>query len=183
MTDVSDVSAKGLPTSATLLRACAVAILVAAVVLVVAVLPAEYGIDPTGIGKRLGLTALSHSSSGAASGPVWKSASAFRSDETSVSLDPGKGIEVKALMEAGDSFVFAWNTNGDLVNFDMHGEEPHAADDQYTSYWKERKASSANGAFVAPFAGSHGWYWKNTGTAPVKITVRTSGHYEKLYVP
>ena len=34
------------------------ALAVAAVVLLVAVLPAEYGIDPTGIGRALGLTEL-----------------------------------------------------------------------------------------------------------------------------
>jgi hypothetical protein len=37
------------------------ALVVAVIVLVVAVLPAEYGIDPTGIGRLLGLDALSSS--------------------------------------------------------------------------------------------------------------------------
>jgi hypothetical protein len=41
-----------------LLRGSALAALVAGVLLVGAVLPAEYGIDPTGIGAALGLTAL-----------------------------------------------------------------------------------------------------------------------------
>ena len=35
-----------------------VALIVAAIVLVVAVLPAEYGIDPTGLGRAMGLTEL-----------------------------------------------------------------------------------------------------------------------------
>lgn len=42
-----------------LIIATAFATLLAAVILISAVLPAEYGIDPTGIGKRMGLTALS----------------------------------------------------------------------------------------------------------------------------
>jgi hypothetical protein len=46
------------PSTARLLKATAAAFLVAAVVLVAFVLPAEYGIDPTGIGRRLGLDAL-----------------------------------------------------------------------------------------------------------------------------
>ena len=41
-----------------LLRGVFVATLVAGVLLVGAILPAEYGIDPTGVGKSLGLTAL-----------------------------------------------------------------------------------------------------------------------------
>lgn len=41
-----------------LLRGVVVATLVAGVLLVGAILPAEYGIDPTGVGKSLGLTAL-----------------------------------------------------------------------------------------------------------------------------
>jgi hypothetical protein len=43
-----------------LLRGSAIAALVAGILLVTAVLPAEYGIDPTGIGKGLGLTALNN---------------------------------------------------------------------------------------------------------------------------
>src|SRR6185503_18083296 len=42
-----------------ILIATALAAIVAAIILVVAVLPAEYGIDPLGTGKALGLTALS----------------------------------------------------------------------------------------------------------------------------
>lgn len=41
-----------------LLRGTAIAAIAAGVILAVAVLPAEYGIDPTCIGKKLGLTAM-----------------------------------------------------------------------------------------------------------------------------
>lgn len=53
-----------------LLRGTAIAAIVAAVLLVVAILPAEYGIDPTGIGKRLGLTALHNAAPAPASANV-----------------------------------------------------------------------------------------------------------------
>ncbi len=42
-----------------LILACFTSTLLAAVVLIIAVLPAEYNIDPTGLGKTLGLTVLS----------------------------------------------------------------------------------------------------------------------------
>ncbi len=48
------------PSGKRIARSVAVAIVVAAVLLVVAVLPAEYGIDLTGIGRALGLTELKH---------------------------------------------------------------------------------------------------------------------------
>lgn len=47
-----------LPTSAQLLKSTAVAIFAAAAILVAVVLPSEYGIDPTGSGKLLGLTEM-----------------------------------------------------------------------------------------------------------------------------
>jgi hypothetical protein len=39
--------------------AAGAALLISGVILVIAVLPAEYGVDPSGIGARLGLTAMS----------------------------------------------------------------------------------------------------------------------------
>lgn len=47
-----------LPTSAQLLRSTLIAIVVAISLLITTVLPGEYGIDPTGIGRMLGLTQM-----------------------------------------------------------------------------------------------------------------------------
>jgi hypothetical protein len=47
-----------LPSSAQLLRSTGIAAAVAAALLVTMVLPAEYGIDPTGVGRALGLTQM-----------------------------------------------------------------------------------------------------------------------------
>lgn len=46
------------PTPRTLVRSTAIAVAVAAAILVTTVLPAEYGIDPTGVGRVLGLTQM-----------------------------------------------------------------------------------------------------------------------------
>src|SRR5882762_11346340 len=46
------------PSKKSLAKATIVALLVAAVLLITAILPAEYGIDPLGTGKALGLTDL-----------------------------------------------------------------------------------------------------------------------------
>jgi hypothetical protein len=44
-----------LPTTGQLLRSTVLAAFTAAVLLVTVVLPAEYGIDPTGVGQAIGL--------------------------------------------------------------------------------------------------------------------------------
>ncbi|MDO8912152.1 MAG: transmembrane anchor protein [Phenylobacterium sp.] len=47
-----------LPTASRLLRSTAIAVGVAAALLIAVVLPAEYAVDPTGIGRLLGLTEM-----------------------------------------------------------------------------------------------------------------------------
>ena len=198
-----------LPTLPQLIKAPTLALIVAGAILIIAVLPAEYGIDPTGIGKMLGLTTLSApTSEDAASTPVPAASTAmlpsstavvatvvqastatvtksdvpFRSDEMSLTLQPDEGSEIKVAMRKGEQFVFAWVAEGGKVNFDMHGEQPNAGD-AFTSYWKDKQQTSAQGTFIAPFDGTHGWYWRNRGDKPVTVKVKVSGFYEKLYRP
>ena len=211
------------PSSRQLLKATAIAIAVAAVLLVTAVLPAEYGIDPTGIGARLGLNTLSESAETAEVSPpiappastapvtadsaaanaalTAKAAAAFganagqsfdakavslgntpyRRDALTVTLPPGKGAEVKALLKAGDGMVFRWTASGDVA-LDMHGERT-GIKNAWTSYAVETAQREGAGTFVAPFDGSHGWYWQNRGTEPVTVEIQASGFQEKLYQP
>lgn len=193
-----------LPTRTQLVKATAVALAVAALILVTAVLPAEHGVDPTGLGRRLGL--LGMSAGGEAIEPVKEkpstpsiapaavpstlvrnefvvqAATPFRNGEMQVTLGPDKGAEIKAKMRKGGQFTFAWSTGAGPVEFDMHGEETNAAKDVFTSYWKDETASGS-GTFTAPFDGSHGWYWHNHGTEPVTVTVTVSGFYSELYRP
>ena len=109
-------------------------------------------------------------------------ATPYREDVRTVTLAPHSGIEVKARMQAGDSFVFQWQASGP-VRLDMHGEPVAAKADEFTSYWKEKDIKSAQGSFTAPFAGTHGWYWRNREERPVTITVKTRGFYKELFEP
>ena len=195
-----------LPSLPQLIKATSVALLVSAAILIAIVLPAEHGIDPTGIGKALGLTTLSAPSGEAESAlipddsaatlppsrvaaaapvaqtpvaPVSKSEVPFRSDEMMLTLQPGEGTEIKASMRKGEQFVFTWTAEGGKVNFDMHGERPNAGA-AFTSYWKDKQQTSAQGTFVAPFDGTHGWFWRNRGDQPVRVKVKVSGFYEIL---
>lgn len=189
---VTHAQPQALPSTGRLLKATAVAIAVAAVVLVTTVLPAEYGIDPTGIGTRLGLNVLDAAAEPAkgevpviepaAAATVAKHDANYRSDSMSLTLAPGKGAEIKAHMKQGDTFVFHWTADA-AVAVDMHGERVDAAKDEYTSYWIERAQSRASGTFTAPFDGSHGWYWLNRGDTPVTVQVDLSGFQQDLYRP
>src|SRR5688500_4543517 len=141
MTDSKHLDRRALPSAKRLLQATGIALVAAAVILVTTILPAEYGIDPTGIGARLGLTSLSAATTATASEvaappPVpttpaltddskaaWQSKVPYRNDEMTVTLKPGEGTEVKALMRRGERLVFSWTVEGGKVNFDMHGEE------------------------------------------------------------
>lgn len=175
-----------LPAIPQLIRAITISVVIAAVILVVAVLPAEYRIDPTGIGERIGLlrppTAavdLSTPVSAEAAATVTKSATPYRADEMTLTLKPGQEAEIKATMKQGESFVFGWNVEGGTVEFDMHGE-PLDGSGAATRYWKGEDAASANGTFHAPFDGRHGWFWQNLTWEPVTIRLKTSGYYEKI---
>ena len=184
-----------LPTVPQLFKATGIALLAAGAILITTVLPSEFGIDPTGIGKAMGLTALSATDAEAAklpdsvatpapveqtpAGIVTKSEVPLRSDEMSMTLQPAEGGEIKSTMRKGEQFVFNWAVEGGSVNVDMHGEEPNAGD-KFTSYWKAKQLASDQGTFVAPFDGTHGWYWRNRGDKPVTVKVKVSGFYEKL---
>jgi len=183
-----------LPTLQELSRATIGAVIVACVLLVTAVLPAEAGIDPTGIGTHLGLTALGEmkragppaeerAQPAGAAVPVEASAApaayAFRTDELSLTLKPGEGAEIKAVMRAGDQMVYAWTADKGELFFDFHGEPKGAPADVFTSFEKGSRSTS-QGDFEAPFEGIHGWYWKNRTGQAVTVQLKTSGVYEKI---
>lgn len=184
------------PSSAQLVRATLLAAVVAAALLVVVVLPAEYGVDPTGIGRVLGLyrepapaaAALPASSSGASSasgggrGSLFTSPTPYRTDEMSITLAPGEGAEIKAQMAAGERLVYSWTATGDGVDVDMHGEAADGTGGD-RSYQAGEFQTSGHGAFEAPMAGNHGWFWQNLNDDPVRVTVKTAGFYTRLFRP
>ncbi len=98
-----------------------------------------------------------------------------------ITLAPGKGAELKAMVEAGDSFVFQWEASADLA-VDMHGERPEVKD-EYTSYRIAGAQRQGAGTFTAAFTGQHGWYWRNLGKAPVTVKLSVTGFQSKLFRP
>jgi hypothetical protein len=194
-------AAQPLPSLSQLGKATLTALAVAGVILVTTVLPAEYGIDPIGAGRALGLLKMNAGApaatvpavvpaapgapaAGTSASPVARTNAAYRSDEMTLTLAPGEGAEVKALIRKGGQFVFNWSTtDGAPVKADMHGEPENAKPNEFTTYWKEPQQSKGQGSFTAGFDGIHGWFWRNKGTQPVTIKVQVSGFHEKLYRP
>ncbi len=205
--DISQAASK-----ARLIRQTLAAFVVALVVLVVVVLPVEFQRDPTGLGVALGLTGLTQadateplaakevsapltnssitpsitssvtSSVTSAGGEHWQTDSQLQSNQLTLTLPPRKGLEVKAVMQQGQRFIYQWQAEGGVLDFDMHGEEPLAVED-FTSFWEARGYASAQGGFTAPFEGSHGWYWYNPGSDSVTLTLKIQGFYQGVYLP
>ncbi|HQS95921.1 MAG: hypothetical protein B7Y31_02655 [Novosphingobium sp. 16-62-11] len=184
---------------ATLAKATGGALLAAGAIVVLFVMPAEYGIDPTGVGQMTGIVGMAAGSEteatpaeAPAAGPVAIAVPTkasiiregeMRSDEMTLTLEPHSGQEVKAHMPVGGSYVFEWSTKGGPVKVDMHGEKANAAEGEFTSYWEEKALTGGKGNFTAPFEGTHGWYFRNKGETPVTVTVKTTGFYKDLFLP
>jgi hypothetical protein len=172
------------PSTRRILAAAGLALMVALVVLVVAVLPAEYGIDPLGTGRALGLTALAGTEEKAVSattsaaqvpGVNTPQSGALAQDVFTVELRPFEGVEYKYRMERSASLVYTW-TASMPVTFDFHGE-PDAAPARYSESYGKGTAATAQGVFIAPTPGIHGWFWENPGAGRVMITLTTSGFF------
>ena len=204
-----------LPSSKQLLRSTAIAVAAAAAILVTVVLPAEYGIDPTGIGRPLGLTQMGElkmqlaaeaeadrAPAAATPGPrsslpgaifaglfirsataqTAPPATAPRTDETTITLRPNQGLEVKLDMRRGARASYSWTATGP-VNYDLHGEPPNPGRGAAHSYRNGRGSSGEQGEFTAIFDGTHGWFWRNRSTRDVSVTLRSTGEYARVIRP
>lgn len=192
-----------LPTNAQLLKATLGAAAAAGAILVAVVLPSEYAIDPTGIGRTLGLTemgeikqqlaaeaaadaamdaraapqaAATTAAAGVQPGTA-APAAAGRSDTTRVTLAPGEGAEVKVTAGKDVKIAFDWKIEGGVVNYDTHADAPGIS---YHGYGKGKGSAGEQGTLVAAFDGKHGWFWRNRSDAAVTVVLKTQGAYSEV---
>lgn len=195
------------PTPNRLLRSLVLALAGALAILVMFVLPAEYGVDPTGVGGALGLTALNKPTRTLRIEDVTGGNERYREIEVpevgqpialpnpavfqgksttprsagkTIRLQPGKATEIKVVLDAGQVVLYAWHAAGGDVYTDFHGHEPDAADDAFVRYEEQQSGTRGNGSLVAPFTGEHGWYWLNISDGPVDVVLKVSGYYTDL---
>jgi len=164
-----------------LIKALALASILAIVILITVVLPAEYGIDPTGFGKAMGLTVLAAPDEKTVKSTMaaCEDTESQREDAVKLLLPAYSGLEYKFFLKKGATLEYSWKTDGQSVYFDFHGE-PQGDTTGYFKSYKESSLSADSGSKDMPFVGSHGWYWKNESKSPVTVYLETKGQYQVI---
>lgn len=147
-------------------RLSIVAAILAAVALLLFILPAEYGIDPTGFGGAIGLT----------DAPSTPGIDAFYGQDaparnaTFVVDLPATGAwkEVKFDMEAGMTLVFSWQADF-VVQHDLHHDELGSFD--------SGEADARSGSFTAPEDGAFGWAFRSPTADTTHLVLEVTGHW------
>lgn len=198
-----------LPTSKQLLRSTLTALVVAIAILVTVVLPSEYSIDPTGIGRVLGLTemgeikaqlakeaaadasldaartAQSEATTPDADAPT---AAAVSAGSGQAAGDPAWRDEMRVVLQPGEGAEVKLGMKaGERAPFRWTAEggvvnfDLHGEGaDETVSYEKGRAAPSHEGVLEARFDGNHGWFWRNRGNAAVTVVIRSRGQYADM---
>lgn len=171
----------------------ALGLAVVAGVAVMVVLPAEFGIDPTGVGKATGLLeigqppritpelrrgqlrtgVLTLADQGQADEPGVK-------DHYTIELAPFDSIELKYTLAKGAKMAFHWRATGPL-SYDMHAH-PFEGGTALTESYAIETAASQQGRYTAPFTGIHGWFWQNRSMEPVTLTLDASGAFTQSQI-
>jgi hypothetical protein len=110
-------------------------------------------------------------------GPLAPAQTTYKVDAIDLFITPDQFVEYKFNLKAGQMMVFNWKATGPL-DVDFHtvpDGKPISASETYF----RGKASNGSGTYRAPYAGLHGWYWKNTGKEPVTITLNAAGFFSE----
>lgn len=205
--NISD--ATELPSKKQLLRSTIVAAFAAAIILVVVVLPAEFGIDPTGIGRVLQLTEMGKiktelSKENLAETKLVESLPVKTESMTGAKPKLESEIQTANLTQKVDAVT--WRDEVSFVLSPGEGREvklkmSKGAKASYLwvveggavnfdthgdaignsiSYEKGRGAVKDEGTLEAAFTGKHGWYWRNRGQSNVKVILQTNGDYTEI---
>ena len=197
-----------LPTSKKLIKSTAIAAVSAVVVLVTCVLPAEYAIDLTGMGKVLGLTKMGEikqslaqesenginaeqtvnsveqisvkTSTQTATDNTQMVMPAINKESISIELKPGQATEVKLTMPQSASVNFDWKAVGGGLNYDTHGDPVNAPKGFYHGYGKGKNETTQQGVLKAAFDGKHGWFWRNRTENLVTVTLLVEGQFSEM---
>ncbi|EOG6864798.1 transmembrane anchor protein [Pseudomonas aeruginosa] len=195
-----------LPSTRKLVRSTLIALLTAVGLLVTVVMPSEYAVDPTGVGRALGLTqmgelkiilaqeALADAAPPQPAAPAPQVAQVqpiakpvaqpvptptpvLKTNQMSVTLKPGEGTEIKLEVLKNKTVSYEWTAVGGPVNYDTHGEPYNGEKGYFHSYNKGKQVKSDKGEFTAIFDGTHGWFWRNRSNNDVTIALKTTGDY------
>jgi hypothetical protein len=190
--DLNVPSPDQLPSLARLRRSALIALVVAVVLLLVAVLPAEKGIDPTGLGRIIGLQEMGEVKKGLAQEMADEAAFSEASASAdslavatfgaqagkpasirSVTVAPQQAMEVRLSVPKGARVVYAWWTTGGSVDYEARWSMPNGVAGN-PAREDGRKTAARAGVLYAESEGQYAWSWHNPTKAPVIITLRTN---------
>jgi len=197
-------------TSSQIIKATVIALATSLILTVVAVLPAEYGKDYSGLGKALGFSRLYQSDDlsnetavvtqtfkeltlnnvGSApdipkpiegNNPAPAKQYESRKDNISITIPAGKGLEYKIAVLKYGQVKYAWKTNQGVLFLDMHGDvKSSEAKSVYFESYNVANSNNMAGSFLAPYEGKHGWYFKNKSNKDIKVTINLTGEYQLI---
>jgi hypothetical protein len=145
------------------------------------VLPAEYGLDPLGTGRALGLLNLFNAApppiAAAEGGPVAAQAAALRTDSRTLTVPSLGSVEFKYRLAKGAVLVYSWRAAAP-IDFDFH-TEPAGQPPSASETFERGSADMKQGSYTAPYDGIHGWYWENLYDTDVTVTLEAAGFFSE----
>jgi hypothetical protein len=208
MSDPTPPSEFQTPSGKTIALSLLGALVVALIVLVAFIIPAEYGRDPVGIGAALGITSLSAPAvrtielTDTIGGnetvreaeipdfgdPVPLPNPAIHQEEdvapdtvtVEVMIPAEAETEIKTALQQNKVIVYTWAVDRGTIYSDFHGHNPEFGSDFWVRYIEHQETAGGNGSLVAPFEGEHGWYWLNYNEFPVTVTLTVSGYFDDI---
>jgi len=173
------------------------ALAVAILVVLGAILPAEFDRDPLGLGKLSGLSRLwapddktaDPETAGAARAREYDTA--FRTDVVEIPLGDFMAgadrseLEYKVRMRKDATLTYSWEVIGAAdprdFRFDQHGHTtPKPGEAMTVSTYRQAFGLKQQGALTAPFDGIQGWQFSNSSEKPVVVRLRLAGFYELI---
>jgi hypothetical protein len=173
------------------------ALAVAILVVLGAILPAEFDRDPLGLGKLSGLSRLwapDEKTVDPKAGGVARAREydiPFRTDVVEIPLGDFMAgadrseLEYKVRMRKDATLTYAWEVIGAAdprdFHFDQHGHTtPKPGEAMTVSTYRQAFGLRQQGALTAPFDGIQGWQFSNSSEKPVVVRLRLAGFYELI---
>ncbi|MGO2279684.1 MULTISPECIES: transmembrane anchor protein [Psychrobacter] len=198
-----------LPSSQKLIKSTILAAISAVVLLFTVVLPAEYGIDPTGVGNLLQLTEMGQVKQQLAEEAAADAAGLLATDTLTTETPDIDNVAEQAVSatladtavasgEWRDEIPFTLTPGEGLeikMKMDSGGKAEYSwvvaggdlnfdthgdAAGKAISYEKGRGVAADKGVLEAAFTGNHGWFWRNRGDSDVQVVLRTRGDYSTI---
>ena len=170
------------------------AAVLAVLIVLGAILPAEFNRDPLGVGKLSGLsrlwapdeTVVDPATEGAARAREYDLP--FRTDVVEIPLGDflagadKSELEYKVRMQKDATLIYSWEVVGTAeprdFRYDQHGHTTPAPGQPMTvATYKQAFGLRQQGALTAPFDGIQGWQFSNSSERPVVVRLRLSGFY------